>query len=430
MLIFFVTFLSIPIVLFKLIFRMRQIKIFILLLLTFITVTINSYSQSSQQSMYVPLTTAVPFLLIAPDARGGALGDLGAATTPDAYSLYWNPAKYAFIDKDFGFGISYVPWLRGLVNDIGLSSVVGFKKFGDKQAVAMSLRYFSMGEVTFTDDVGNSLGDYKPNEFAIDATYSRKFSRVISGAVAGRFIYSNLIPGGGAQATYNTKPGISVAADVSLYGHKELEIKGLTSSFLDFGFNISNIGSKISYSSTSSTSSFIPTNLRVGVNYSMDIDEYNRLSFAFDVNKLLVPTPPIYATDSSGNLIVVNGEYVIEDGMNPDVPPIQGMIQSFYDAPNGFKEEMAEINLCVATEYWYNKLFAIRAGYFYESKNKGGRQFFTLGAGLRYNVFGLDFSYLIPVQSNNPLQNTMQFTLLFNFNGPDGKAKSGDKGTN
>jgi hypothetical protein len=405
---------------------MQQTKIYFLLLLAFVTFNIKSYSQTSDQSIYVPLTTAVPFLLIAPDARGGALGDLGAATTPDAYSLYWNPAKYAFIEKDFGFGISYVPWLRGLVNDIGLSSVVGFKRFGDKQAVAMSLRYFSMGEVNFTDDLGGDLGTYKPNEFAIDATYSRKFSRAISGAVAGRFIYSNLIPGGGAQATYNTKPGISVAADIALYGHKAIEIKGLTGAALDYGFDISNIGSKISYSSSSSTSSFIPTNLRIGVNFSMDLDEYNRLSFAFDLNKLLVPTPPIYYPDS----VDENGNKVIELGMDPDVSPIKGMIQSFYDAPYGFKEEMQEINLSFATEYWYNKLFAVRAGYFYENKNKGGRQFFTLGAGLRYNVFGLDFSYLIPVSQNNPLQNTMQFTLLFNFNGPDGKDKAGTKGTN
>jgi hypothetical protein len=343
------------------------------------------------------------------------MGDVGAATTPDAYSLYWNPAKYAFIDKDFGFGIGYVPWLRGLVNDIGLFSVTGFKKFGDKQAIAMALRYFSMGEVMFTNDVGQELGAVKPNEWTIDATYSRKFSRVISGAVAGRFIYSNLVPVN--YGAYQVKPGISVAADIALYGHKEIEVKGLSASFLDFGFNISNIGSKISYSSSSSLTSFIPTNLRFGIGYTMDLDEYNRITVSMDLNKLLVPTPPIYYPDS----VDANGNKVIQEGMNPDVSPVTGMIQSFYDAPYGFKEEMQEINLVAAAEYWYNKLFAIRAGYFWESKYKGNRQFFTLGAGLRYNVFGLDFSYLIPIQSNNPLQNTMQFTLLFNFN------KAGEK---
>jgi hypothetical protein len=389
-------------------------KILFFVLSAFVLLTTKSFGQAEQPN---PITTAVPFLLIAPDARGGGMGDIGAATTPDVYSLYWNPAKYAFIDKDFGFGIGYVPWLRGLVNDIGLFSLAGFKKFGDKQAIAMSLRYFSMGEVLFTNDVGQELGYVKPNEWTIDATYSRKFSRVISGAVAGRFIYSNLVPVN--YGAYQVKPGISVAADIALYGHKEIEVKGLTASFFDFGFNISNIGAKISYSSSSSLTSFIPTNLRFGVGYTMDLDEYNRLSFNVDLNKLLVPTPPIYYPDSFD----ANGNKVIDKGMNPDVSPITGILQSFYDAPYGFKEEMQEINVVASAEYWYNKLFAIRAGYFWESKYKGNRQFFTLGAGLRYNVFGLDFSYLIPVASNNPLQNTMQFTLLFNFN----KASEKDK---
>jgi len=387
-------------------------KILFFMLLAFVLLTTKSYGQTEEPN---PITTAVPFLLIAPDARGGGMGDIGAATSPDVYSLYWNPAKYAFADKDFGFGIGYVPWLRGLVNDIGLFSLAGFKKFGDKQAIAMSLRYFSMGEVMFTNDVGQELGAVKPNEWTIDATYSRKFSRVISGAVAGRFIYSNLVPVN--YGAYQVKPGTSVAADIALYGHKEIEVKGLTASFFDFGFNISNIGAKISYSSSSSLTSFIPTNLRFGMGYTMDLDEYNRITVSMDLNKLLVPTPPIYYPDS----VDANGNKVIKDGMSPDVSPITGMIQSFYDAPYGFKEEMQEINVVAAAEYWYNKLFAIRAGYFWESKYKGNRQFFTLGAGLRYNVFGLDFSYLIPIQSNNPLQNTMQFTLLFNFN------KAGEK---
>jgi len=397
---------------------MQQKKQHFLLLFCILFITSQSIAQDlppEPSDGSRSITTAVPFLLIAPDARGGGMGDVGAATTPDAYSLYWNPAKYAFIDKDFGFGIGYVPWLRGLVNDIGLFSVTGFKKFGDKQAIAMALRYFSMGEVMFTNDIGTELGAVKPNEWTIDATYSRKFSHVISGAVAGRFIYSNLVPVN--YGTYQVKPGISVAADIALYGHKEIEVKGLTASFIDFGFNISNIGSKISYSSSSSLTSFIPTNLRFGIGYTMDIDEYNRITISMDLNKLLVPTPPIYYPDS----VDANGNKVIQDGKNPDVSPITGMIQSFYDAPYGFKEEMQEINVVAAAEYWYNKLFAIRAGYFWESKYKGNRQFFTLGAGLRYNVFGLDFSYLIPIQSNNPLQNTMQFTLLFNFN------KAGEK---
>jgi len=385
-------------------------KIYYFLLLACILFTSNAFSQRN------PITTAVPFLLIAPDARGGGMGDAGVSSTPDVYSLFWNPAKYAFADKDFGFGIGYVPWLRGLVNDIGLASVAGYKKFGDKQAIALSLRYFSMGTVTFTNDQGLELGDVKPNEWTVDATYARKFSPSFSGAVAGRFIYSNLVP---VKYIENVRPGTSVAADVSLFYHKELEIKGLTASWFSFGLNISNIGAKMSYSSSSITRDFIPTNLRLGPSFTMDIDEYNRLSVSVDLNKLLVPTPPIYATDTSGNPI--KGE--IAKGKDPNVSVVTGMIQSFYDAPGGFKEELQEWTVSPAIEYWYNKLFSIRAGYFYENVNKGDRQFFTIGAGLRYNVFGLDFSYLVPVKSNNPLQNTMQFTLLFNFD----KAENTDK---
>jgi hypothetical protein len=380
-------------------------KIRILLLLVCGLMISRTYAQEQPNV----ITTAVPFLTIAPDARGGGMGDMGASTSPDAYSMFWNPAKYAFIDKSFGFGIGYVPWLRGLVNDIGLASVVGFGKFGDKQAIAASLRFFSMGEVMFTNDVGQELGAVKPNEWAIDVTYARKFSREFSGAVAGRFIYSNLVPVD--YGNYNVEPGITGAADVALYYHHEMEISGLNKASIDFGLDISNIGAKISYSSSSTLSDFIPTTLRLGPSFTMDIDEYNRVMIGFDLSKLLVPTPPIYYPDSVGP----DGKKVIEKGMDPDVSVIQGMIQSFYDAPYGFKEEMQEIMIAAAAEYWYNKLFSIRAGYFYESKYKGDRQFFTLGAGLRYNVFGLDFSYLIPIKQNNPLQNTLQFTLLFNF---------------
>ncbi len=377
-----------------------------MLLLTCVIITTKSFGQEEAN----PITTAVPFLLIAPDARGGGLGNIGVSTTPDAYSMFWNPAKYAFAEKQFGIGIGYVPWLHGLVNDIGLSSLSGYWKINDKQAIAMSLRFFSLGSVEYTNDLGQSLGNYKPNEFAVDAAYSRKFSPVISAAVAARFIYSNLTPG--LNSTVETRPGISVAADIALYYHKELEISGLAGSSINFGVDISNIGTKISYSSTTVMKDFIPTNLRIGPSFTMDIDDYNRLSFALDLNKLLVPTPPIREYDSTAQ------DYVIVKGMDNNVSVPQGIIQSFYDAPYGFKEEMQEINVVASAEYWYNKLFAIRAGYFWESKYKGARQFFTLGAGLRYNVFGLDFSYLIPVKSNNPLQNTMQFTLLFNFDAP------------
>ena len=374
-------------------------------------------------------STAVPFLTISPDARSGGMGDVGVSSTPDAYSIFWNPAKYAFIDKTFGFGIGYVPWLRSLVNDIGLASVVGYGKIGDRQAIAGSLRFFSMGAVMFTDNDGNELGEVKPNEWAVDATYSRKFSNSFAGAVSGRFIYSNLVPVD--LANLSVQPGMSVAADIAMYYHHEMEIKGLTKSFFDFGVCISNIGNKMSYSSSSVVRDFLPTTLRFGPTFTFDLDEYNRLAFSLDLSKLLVPTPPVYQKDYTGlaDSIGTDGKRVIYLGKDPNVPVVQGMLQSFYDAPYGFKEEMQEIMIAASAEYWYNKLFSVRAGYFYENKYKGDRQFFTLGAGLRYNVFGLDFSYLIPIKSNNPLQHTLQFTLLFNFDNTQ-KASEKTQGTN
>lgn len=398
---------------------MQQMKPKVLLMLACVLLTSRLFAQteapSSEPLQGRAITTAVPFLLIAPDARAGGMADFGVSTSPDAYSMFWNPAKYAFAEKDFGAAIGYVPWLRGLVNDIGLSSVAAFKKFGDKQAIAASLRFFSMGSVDLTDETGIPLGSVKPNEWTIDATYSRKFSRSLSGAVAGRFIYSNLVPVN--YGTIDVRPGTSVAADVALYYHKEVSIAGVTAAFVDAGFDVSNIGAKMSYSSTATLRNFIPTNLRIGPSFTMDVDQFNRVTFGVDFNKLLVPTPPIYGYDS------VAKQKIILKGKNPDVSTVQGMIQSFYDAPYGFKEELQEWTFTLAAEYWYNKLFAIRAGYFNESKYKGNRKFFTLGGGLRYNVFGIDFSYLIPVQNNNPLQNTMQFTLHFNFDQPTAKDK-------
>jgi hypothetical protein len=361
------------------------------------------------------ITTAVPFLLIAPDARAGALGDVGVATSPDANSMHWNPAKYAFIDNKMGFAVSFTPWLRNLgINDMYLAYLSGYYKIDDRQAIASSLRFFTLGEIIFTNIGGEVEGIYKPTEWALDATYSRKFSRNWSGAVAGRFIYSNLTQGqtvGGAE----TSAGISVAADVSVFYTKELDL-GNMDGRINWGLNISNIGTKISYSETTIEKDFIPTNFRTGTAFQMNIDDFNSLTFTLDVNKLLVPTPPIYARDEDGNFLVgPDGNYVVEKGKNPDVSVVQGMIQSWYDAPNGFEEEMREFYFGIGTEYWYNKRFAIRAGFFYEDKFKGNRKFFTLGAGLKYNVFGLDFAYLIPTEQQNPLANTLRFTLIFDF---------------
>jgi hypothetical protein len=359
------------------------------------------------------ITTAVPFLMIAPDARAGGLGDAGVASTPDANSLHWNPAKYAFIDKNMGVSISYSPWLRALVNDINLAYVSGYKKFGKDQAIAGSLLYFSLGDITFTDIVGNTIGQFKPSEYAVDLCYSRKLSDNFSGGVSLRYIHSNLTGGyfvGGAES----HAGNSVATDVSAYYQKKLEF-GQMPAKLAAGINISNIGAKISYTETTERD-FIPINLRLGPTLTLDLDEYNSLGIMLDINKLLVPTPPHYQLDSNNMPVIgTDGKPIIDAGMDPNVGVVSGMLQSFYDAPGGFKEELREFTFSTGVEYWYDKQFAIRAGYFYEDKTKGNRKFFTLGAGLKYNVFGLDFAYLIPIEQRNPLENTLRFTLLFDF---------------
>lgn len=368
------------------------------------------------------ITTAVPFLMIAPDARSGAMGDAGVSSSPDANSMHWNPAKLAFVEKEMGFSVSYSPWLRKLVPDISLAYLSGYKRIDDKQAFGMSLLYFSLGDITFTDINAELIGSFRPNEFAIDASYARKFTKTISGAVSARYIHSNLTQGqfvGGSS----TKPGNSVAADVSVYSSNPVTFNNMDGIFA-WGINISNIGSKISYSNDNTRKDFIPTNLRFGPSLTLDFDEYNKMTFMIDFNKLLVPTPPIYAVDSNNNPIFdAQNHQIILKGKNPDVGVPLGMLQSFYDAPNGFSEEMSEFSIATGVEYWYDKQFALRGGFFYENKNKGNRKFFSLGAGLKYNVFGLDFSYLIPMEQQNPLESTLRFSLLFDFDAFQGQNK-------
>ena len=362
------------------------------------------------------ITTAVPLLNIGPDARAGGLGDGGVASTPDANSMHWNPAKYAFIDNDMGFAFSYTPWLRNLVNDINLTYLSFYKRIDKVSTVASTLRYFSLGEIQFTDDRGGNIGTFKPNEFAIDATYSRILTDNLSLAVAGRFIYSDLTQGQFVSGI-ETKAGTSVAADIALYWEKDVSWFENTKANFAWGLDISNIGSKISYTVDNTQKEFIPTNFRIGPRLTLELDDYNTISFQIDINKLLVPTPPIYSDSTNPD-----GSYVIEEGMNPDVGPIKGMIQSWYDAPGGFSEELKEFNFAFGAEYWYTDVLALRGGFFYEDATKGNRKYATLGVGLRYNVFGLDFSYLIPVTSDqNPLQNTLRFTLIFDI-GKENKA--------
>ncbi|NVO02627.1 MAG: type IX secretion system outer membrane channel protein PorV [Bacteroidetes bacterium] len=349
------------------------------------------------------ITTAVPFLMIAPDARAGAMGDAGVSSEPDANSLHWNPAKYAFIEKDMGISISYSPWLRKLVNDINLAYVSGYKKIGKNQAIAASLLYFSLGDITFTDIVGNTIGQFKPSEYAVDLCYSRKLADHFSGGISLRYIHSNLTGGIDLQGGQKSHAGNSVATDVSVYYNKEIEISKQKTLFA-FGVNISNIGAKISYTDNTEKD-FIPINLRLGPSLTTNLDKYNSLGLVFDLNKLMVPTPPHY--DTAGAIIAGSGD--------PNAGIVSGMFGSFSDAPGGYKEELREITYSVGLEYWYDKQFAVRAGYFYEHATKGNRKYFTVGAGLKYNVFGLNLAYLIPTEQHNPLENTLRFSLLFDF---------------
>ena len=352
------------------------------------------------------ITTAVPFLMISPDSKAGAMGDVGVATTPDANSMHWNPAKLAFTTDDMGASVSYVPWLRALVPDINLSYLAGYKKLDDNQAIGLEMRYFSLGDITFTDVNGTTVGQYKPHEFALATSYARKLSREFSLAISGRYIYSNLT-GGQYAGEVATQAGQSIAADLAGYYAKPVSMGGQDMD-LAVVLHISNIGSKVSYTETS-IRDFIPINMRLGTALGTDIDDYNKISLAFDLNKLLVPTPPI----------TENGEIIL--GQSSDVGVVSGIFQSFGDAPGGFSEEMREINYSIGTEYWYANQFALRAGYFFEHSTKGGRKFLTFGSGVKYSAFTLDFSYLVNANNDagatNPLANTMRFSMIWNFGG-------------
>ena len=371
-------------------------------IVVFLLITENILAQSTTSGANT-ITTAVPFLSITPDSRAGGMGDAGVALTPDVNSQHWNPAKYVFMESDMGVGLSYSPWLRNLVDDINLAYLVGYKKIDDVQSFSASLRYFSLGDIVFTSEFGTILNTQKPNEFAIDFGYSRLLSEQFSAAVAFRYIRSDLT-GGQLVGGVESHAGNAFAADVAFYFNHEFRANR-KDQLWTAGINIQNIGSKISYTD-GDIKDFIPTNLMLGTAFTTNPDDYNSFTFSFEANKLLVPTPP---KDSIGSGVVVSG------GRLSDVGSIAGIFKSFSDAPGGFKEEMQEINLSVGVEYWYNKQFAIRAGYFYENEFKGNRKYFTAGAGLQLNVFALDFSYLLPTQRNHPLENTLRFSLSFDI---------------
>jgi len=346
------------------------------------------------------LEYSASFLTIATDSRAGAMGDVGAATSPDYNSMHWNPAKYAFIDSDMGISASFTPWLRQLVNDINLYNVSFYKRIDNKQTVAATLLYFDLGDIQFTDEYGEYNGQHTPYEMSLDIAYARSFSERISGAIAFRYIRSD-ITGGAFVGDAETKPGNAAAADIAMYYvNDDITLADKNGTF-SFGINISNLGNKISY--TEVEKDFLPANLKIGAAYKYEADDYNSITLAFDINKFLVPTPP-----------ATNGDTIIA-GYDPDVSVPEGLIQSFYDAPGGWEEELHELKYSVGLEYWYANQFAVRGGYFHEHATKGNRKYFSLGAGLKLNVFTIDFSYLLPVKQNNPLANTIRFTLGLDF---------------
>lgn len=427
---------------------MKLKHIIIILLVTFLhlfvqsTYSQNSSSLSTQQLSGTNLntiTTAVPFLLITPDSRSGAMGDVGVAISPDANSIHWNPAKLVFIDEtyDMGFSISYAPWLRALVNDINLAYLSGYKRIDRFSTIGASLRYFSLGNITFTDIQGTEIRDFKPNEFALDLVYSRKLSDNFSAGLTARYIYSNLTGGiSSGQGGPSKNFANSVATDLSLYYISNPFDISDKSATIAFGANISNIGAPMSYTDSAVSNDFLPANLRLGTSLNMDLDEFNKISFSFDANKLLVPTPPIYKDGASNPPKLED----VASGRYPDVGVASGIFGSFTDAPgflsvdangdniinsdgtyaieNGsvLKEELREVNLSVGMEFLYNNLFAIRGGYFHEHYTKGDRKFAAFGFGVKYQVINIDVSYVLPVNNrNSPLANTIRFSINFNL---------------
>ncbi|MFM7770871.1 MAG: type IX secretion system outer membrane channel protein PorV [Bacteroidota bacterium] len=364
------------------------------------------------------ITTAVPFLTIAPDSRCGAMGDAGVALDPDASATYWNPSKLAFVEDKMEFSLSYSPWLRALVNDMSLSYLSGYKRLNKNQTIGGSLRYFTLGNITFTDEMGSVIMPFKPAEFAVDFSFAQKLSKSFSGGLAIRYVNSNLTGRTNVQGA-ESKPGQTVAVDVStFYTNDKLRFAGKKAK-LNWGLNLSNIGAKMSYTNTDYRD-FIPANLRTGVAFTTNMDQYNKLTFLFDLNKLLVPSPPIYKNNSD----------TILSGFNPNVGTATGIIQSFYDAPgqydpetgtiydeSKFREELREYNIATGIEYDFAKQFAVRLGYFHEHYTKGNRQFITFGAGLHYQVLTIDMSYLVSTTQQNPLANTLRFTLRFSLDG-------------
>ena len=378
----------------------------------------NSSIVSGQDPNRRVITTAVPFLNFAPDSRHSAMGDAGVASSPDAFSAHWNAGKLSFIDTDMGVSLSYSPCLGRLVNDMSLSYLTFYRKIDDKSAWGFDLRYFNMGDIQLTDGRGNELGEFTPRDIAVGGTYSRKLSEKLGLGISARFIHSNLSGNISSAGGSESRPGVTIGTDVGLYYSTEVLSGNKTGEF-SWGVSINNIGPKITYNSADDLD-FIPTNLRIGTAYKMNLNEMNSLTFMVDLNKLMVPSPPILLRDENGVLVTDdNGDFIIERGRDPNRPLINGMFTSFVDAPDGFSEEMQEIMISFGMEYMYNEVFALRTGYFYENPNKGGRRYFTMGFGIDYNKLGFDFSYLVPQVQNHPLAETLRLSLTYTIAGKE-----------
>ena len=378
--------------------RMKKLTLLTVLFALGGTLMAQQVSETGQSKNYI--STGMPIILIAPDAIASGMGDVGAATTPDAYSAHWNNAKLAFIDGTAGAYTTYTPWLRKLkVGDMNLFYLAGYYRINDRSTAAASLTYFTLGDIDNTDVEGNKIQTLHPNEFAIDASYALKLNDNLSLGATGRFLRSDLTNGqtiSDGSGNTTTKAANSLAADIGVYYQQDIDPE---QSFA-LGAFISNLGAKLSYSEDDNDKEFLPTNLRIGGRYTNRIDEFNKISVMLDINKLLVPTPPM--KDDTTGWADYNRIGVIE-----------GALRSFGDAPGGLKEEFQEIQLSAGAEYWYSETFAVRAGYFYEHANKGGRQYATVGVGIRYSYFTGDFSYLIPTTtiSTNSLANTIRVSI-------------------
>jgi hypothetical protein len=375
-------------------------------LLTILVVAQYTYAQERV------ITTAVPFLLIAADARSAGLADMGVATSADAYSQQYNPSKYAFSKQKQGFSMSYTPYLTSIANDISLGQLTYFNRFNDRMAWSGSLRYFGFGDIQLTDDSAALLTTVSPNEFALDGSYSLKLSPEFAMGVSGRYIRSNLKI---ANATTDARPATTFAVDVSgIYQSEEVAFDNFNGKWRA-GFNFQNLGPKLSYDNDLLNENFIPANMRLGGSFDFILDDYNKVSLIGETTKLLVPTPQT-VTDLNNDGVIDATDKSINNQNYRKISWTSGIFQSFGDAPNGFSEELQEFTWALGAEYWYQDSFALRTGYFNESVEKGARKYLTLGAGFKYNTVKIDVSYLFSASKvRNPLENTLRFSLSFNF---------------